>query len=205
MREGWAAAASAGQDCAVLDWAASGAMMLTGRADGPPVASPAAGLAWLGTVTSELAAVTGATGHQVRADPAELVSGRAALAGFARGGAVSAGRGSFLLRAADRWCAVTLSRPDDLAAVPAVIGALGLGPADMDPADMDPASLDRRPAWTQPPRASWWPARRGRGLSWRGPRGPGRPTTWRRPASYSGYPPPPCPRGRRRPGNPRMA
>jgi hypothetical protein len=113
-QEDWAGQeAWAGQDCAVLDWAASGAMMLTGRPGEPPVASPAAALARLGAVTGELAAVTAETGHQVladSADPAELVSGRAALAGFTRGGTVSAGRGSFLLRAADGWCAVTLSR-----------------------------------------------------------------------------------------------
>ena len=57
-------------------------------------------------------------GTQVRADPAELITGRAALAGFTRGGRVSAGGSSFLLRSADGWCAVTLSRPDDVAAVP---------------------------------------------------------------------------------------
>jgi crotonobetainyl-CoA:carnitine CoA-transferase CaiB-like acyl-CoA transferase len=62
----------------------------------------------------------------VRADPAELIAGRAALAGFTRGGRVSAGGSSFLLRSADGWCAVTLSRPDDVAAVPAIAGALGL-------------------------------------------------------------------------------
>ena len=37
--------------CAVLDWAQSGAMALTGMPDGAPVASPAAALALLGDVT----------------------------------------------------------------------------------------------------------------------------------------------------------
>ncbi len=59
------------------------------------------------------------------ADPAELIAGRAGFAGLTRGGRVSAGGASFLLRAADGWCAVTLSRPDDVAAVPAVAGVLG--------------------------------------------------------------------------------
>src|SRR5580698_5083729 len=104
--------------CAVLDWAASGAMALTGPPDGAPVASPAPALALLGDVTRQLARATGELGRQVQADPAELVAGRAALAGLRRGGRVSAGRASFLLRAADGWCAVTLSRPDDLAMVP---------------------------------------------------------------------------------------
>ena len=111
--------------CEVLDWAASGAMALTGLPEGPPVASPAPTLAMLAQVSAELARVTSTMGNEVRADPAELIAGRAALAGFTRGGRVSAGGSSFLLRAADGWCAVTLSRPDDVAAVPAIAGLLG--------------------------------------------------------------------------------
>ena len=112
--------------CEVLDWAASGAMALTGMPDGTPVASPAPALAMLAQVCAEFARVTAMTGNEVRADPAELIAGRAALAGFTRGGHVSAGGSSFLLRAADGWCAVTLSRPDDVAAVPAILGVLGV-------------------------------------------------------------------------------
>jgi hypothetical protein len=111
--------------CEVLDWAASGAMALTGLPEGAPVASPAPALAMLAQVSAEFARVTAMTGNAVRADPAELIVGRAAFAGFTRGGRVSAGGSSFLLRAADGWCAVTLSRPDDVAAVPAIAGVLG--------------------------------------------------------------------------------
>jgi crotonobetainyl-CoA:carnitine CoA-transferase CaiB-like acyl-CoA transferase len=114
------------EPCAVLDWAASGAMALTGQPDGAPVPSPAPVLDMLGTVTDSLAQVTGDTGARVRADPAELITARAALTGFTRRGQISAGGSSLLLRAADGWCAVTLSRRDDLAAVPAIIGVLGL-------------------------------------------------------------------------------
>jgi hypothetical protein len=85
----------------------------------------------LGRVTEQLAQATRATGTEVRADPAELITGRAALAGLTRGGRVSAGGASFLLRSADGWCAVTLSRPDDLAAVPAIAGVLGLNGAGL--------------------------------------------------------------------------
>src|SRR5215469_17918170 len=106
--------------CHVLDWAASGAMALTGFPDGAPSASPASAFALLQEATSDLAAVTG-----VRADPAELVAGRAALTGFTRRGQVSAGGTTRLLRAADGWCAVTLSRPEDMDAVPAILGTLG--------------------------------------------------------------------------------
>ena len=111
--------------CEVLEWAASGAMALTGLPEGTPVASPAPVLAMLAQVSAEFARVTAMTGNEVRADPAELLAGRAALAGFTRGGRVSAGGSSFLLHAADGWCAVTLSRPDDVAAVPAIVGVLG--------------------------------------------------------------------------------
>ena len=107
--------------CEVLDWAASGAMALTGMPDGAPAASPAPALAMLAQVSAEFARATVKTGKAVRVEPAELVAGRAALAGFTRGGRVSAGRSSFLLRAADGWCAVTLSRPDDVA----VLGSRG--------------------------------------------------------------------------------
>jgi CoA-transferase family III len=114
------------EGCPVLGWAASGGMALTGQADGAPAASPAPAFGLLSTVVAELAAVTRATGVEVRADPGELLAGRAALSGFSRRGRVSAGGSARLLRAADGWCAVNLSRADDVEAVPAIIGALGL-------------------------------------------------------------------------------
>jgi CoA-transferase family III len=114
------------EECPVLGWAASGAMALTGQADGAPSASAAPAFGLLAAVAGELAAVTRAGGVEVRADPGELVAGRAALAGFRRRGRVSAGGSARLLRAADGWCVVNLSRDDDVAAVPAIIGALGL-------------------------------------------------------------------------------
>jgi crotonobetainyl-CoA:carnitine CoA-transferase CaiB-like acyl-CoA transferase len=115
--------------CAVLKWAASGAMSLTGQPDGAPVLSPAPVLAMLETVVEELTQVTRDTGKRVHLDPAELITARAALAGYTRRGRTSAGGSSFLLRSADGWCAVTLSRPDDLTAVPAILGVLGLNEA----------------------------------------------------------------------------
>jgi hypothetical protein len=113
------------EGCPVLGWAASGGMALTGHADGAPAASPAPAFGLLSAVASELAAVTRSTGVEVRADPGELVAGRAAVAGFRRRGRVSAGGSARLLRAADGWCAVNLSRADDAGAVPAIVGLLG--------------------------------------------------------------------------------
>jgi hypothetical protein len=100
-------------------------MALTGAADGPPVVSPAGAFGLAGEITGQLAATTREVGAEVRADPAELIAGRAALMGLTRNGQTSAGGSSRLLRAADGWCAVTLSRADDVAAVPAILGILG--------------------------------------------------------------------------------
>ena len=57
----------------------------------------------------------------VRVDATELLTGRAGLLGLPAPGRVSAGGASRLLPARDGWVAVTLSRPDDVAAVPALL------------------------------------------------------------------------------------
>ncbi|MFQ6396236.1 CoA transferase [Nocardia sp. KC 131] len=111
-----------GAACPALDWAASGCMDLTGPADGPPVLSPAAMYGLLREVIRALADSTADTGEPVDLDPATALSGRAALTGLRRAGRRSAGGTSRLLRTADGWCAITLSRSDDLDAVPAILG-----------------------------------------------------------------------------------
>jgi len=72
--------------CPGLEWAASGGMALTGHASGLPVLSPAPAFGLLTLVLHELAVATSAVGTVVRANPAEVVSGRAGLAGFTRRG-----------------------------------------------------------------------------------------------------------------------
>lgn len=74
------------------------------------------------------AAFTMHTGVPV--DAAALLTGRAALLGLTAKGQTSAGGATRILRGADTWCAFTLSRPDDIAAVPALIEADGV---DADP------------------------------------------------------------------------
>ncbi len=101
---------------------------LTGLPDGPPDFSRANVLARAEDVA---AAVTERTGAAV--DAAGLLTGRAALLGLTRGGRISAGGATRLLAARDGWCAITLSRPDDVAAVPALLCA------DEVPADPWPA------------------------------------------------------------------
>lgn len=109
---------SSAPDVCPRSWGSSGLAYLTGRPDGPPDFSRANVLGRAGRVA---AAVTARTG--VAVDAAGLLTGRAALLGLSRGGRVSAGGATRLLAARDDWCALTLSRPDDLAAVPALLRA----------------------------------------------------------------------------------
>lgn len=97
-------------------WGSSGLAYLTGSPDGPPDFCRANVLAHAQRVAAEVSDHMG-----IAVDAAALLTGRAALLGLRRGGRVSAGGATRLLSAADGWCAVTLSRPDDVAAVPALL------------------------------------------------------------------------------------
>ncbi|WP_433761301.1 CoA transferase [Nocardia sp. CA-135398] len=110
------------QECAALAWAASGAMDLTGRPDGVPVISPAAAYGLLLETTEALARITALIGSEVRADPGLLLTGRAGFLNLRRGGQRTAGGAGRLLRTSDGWCAITLSRRDDIDSVPAILG-----------------------------------------------------------------------------------
>ncbi|OBF89363.1 acyl-CoA transferase [Mycobacterium sp. 852002-51152_SCH6134967] len=82
------------------------------------LAVPTAVLDRAGRVADAFATFTG-----VEVDAAELIGGRAALLGLSPAGQVSAGGATRLMRSHDSWCALTLARPDDIAAVPALISA----------------------------------------------------------------------------------
>lgn len=105
-------------DALADDWGASGLAYLTGDPAGPPDYSRAAVLAAARAVAAEFDMLTG-----VRVDAAEELAGRAALLGLARRGETSAGGASRILPTADGWWALTLSRPDDVDAVPALVEA----------------------------------------------------------------------------------
>jgi hypothetical protein len=105
-------------DALADDWSASGLAYLTGDPAGPPDYSRAAVLAAARSVAAEFETLTG-----VRVDAAQELASRAALLGLARRGRTSAGGASRILPTADGWWALTLSRPDDVDAVPALVEA----------------------------------------------------------------------------------
>jgi hypothetical protein len=111
------------EDDAVEAWAASGAMALTGRPDGPPLGPPAGLVPGLRRTAAALAAATAAIGDEVRVDPLALLGERAALTGLRRGGTTTCGEGGRLLRATDGWLAASLTRPEDWGSVEAWLGA----------------------------------------------------------------------------------
>lgn len=101
----------------VADWAASGAMALTGRSNGPPL--PVAGPA---TALRGALAALHVLAPKAELPGVELLGERAAIAGLTRQSPVSPGGGTRLLTANDGPVAVTLARNDDFESVPAVLG-----------------------------------------------------------------------------------
>jgi crotonobetainyl-CoA:carnitine CoA-transferase CaiB-like acyl-CoA transferase len=107
-------------------WAGSGAMALTGRADGPPLAVPDSVGSRLVGLADALARTSARVGRTVDVDGPALLGERAAFTGNARNGSTSVGGTCRLLRTADGWIAVNLARPVDLESVPAWLG-VGVG------------------------------------------------------------------------------
>ncbi|WP_245843291.1 CoA transferase [Mycolicibacterium vulneris] len=109
---------SVGESQQVKEWGSSGLAYLTGLPDGPADFSRA-------NVLTRARDVAAATGDRlgIEIDAASLLTGRAAMLGLTRGGRVSPGGATRLLAARDGDCALTLSRADDLDAVPALLHA----------------------------------------------------------------------------------
>jgi CoA-transferase family III len=63
----------------------------------------------------------------VAVDAGELLTGRAALLGLSAQGRTSAGGATRLMGSGDGWCALTLSRQDDVDAVAALVGSDSVG------------------------------------------------------------------------------
>ena len=122
-------------------WAASGAMALTGRADGPPLVAPHG-------VVDRMVAL----GAPLGVDTLALLGERAAAAGFTRRGDISCGGATRLLPARDGWVAVCLARDDDVALVPAW---LEVDPIEGDPWEVVAAVVRHRSAAEVVGRAAW--------------------------------------------------
>ncbi|MGE0215117.1 CoA transferase [Mycolicibacterium sp.] len=86
------------------------------------LAVPAAVLSRAQRTATEVGARAG-----IDIDAAELIGGRATLLGLPRPTRISAGGATRLLAARDGWCALTLSRTDDIDAVPALVSAEHVG------------------------------------------------------------------------------
>lgn len=117
------------QRCPQLDWAASGAMMLTG-AEVPGLA-PGPVVPILRAVGDALEFLTPLVGERAGIDPTTVLGARAGLRRTARQGRISLGGTTRLLPTADGWAAVSLARPDDVDAVPAMFST----DPDADPWD----------------------------------------------------------------------
>ncbi|MCV7344758.1 CoA transferase [Mycolicibacterium rhodesiae] len=100
------------------DWASSGLAWLTGLSDGPPDHSRSAVLTRADGIATELTQLLG-----IQVDTAATLTGRAAQLGLHRQGRISAGGATRLMRTRDGWWALTLSRADDIEAVPALVEA----------------------------------------------------------------------------------
>lgn len=109
-------------------WAASGAMALTGRRDGPalrPRGAPATAVDGGLLALRAVATGWGLPTHGLDGVGAGLLAERAAIAGFERQGPWSAGGAFVVLEAADGWIGVSCPRSSDLELIPALtLGAV---------------------------------------------------------------------------------
>jgi CoA-transferase family III len=119
---GWLGAVveNGGQDSgSAVDWAASGAMTLTGRRNGSPLLPPGQAASAVSGALLAMECLARMTGCELALPRAEILSERAALAGFRRDAPRSAGGAFRILRAADGWLGVNLARPSDIELLPA--------------------------------------------------------------------------------------
>jgi CoA transferase family III len=124
-RSGESAATSLSRGSAAADWAESGAMALTGPAEGPPALAPGAPASALAGALADFERLTRMRTGAVTLDlpGTGLLGERAALAGLSRRAPRSVGGAFRALRAADGWLGLSLARPDDIALLPALTSA----------------------------------------------------------------------------------
>lgn len=103
-------------------WAAAGLDVLTGPTDGPGLPPPDGLVARLDSVTERILAASALVGDEVDLDGLGMLAVRAEMLGLSRRGRISCGGSCHLVRGADGWFAVSLSRPEDWELLPAWIG-----------------------------------------------------------------------------------
>ena len=103
----------------VREWAGSGAMLLTGPADGAPLGPPERMVPRLRWLSGILGLHAERQGMELAVDTLQLLVDRASLSGLSRQGEVSCGGSTRLIRVRDGWIAVALTRPSDVDVVPA--------------------------------------------------------------------------------------
>ncbi len=101
-----------------LRWAQSGAMALTGYPQDPPQMCPVPLASYADGIIAALQALRPGSGV-ASIEGACLLSERAALTGYTRGGDVSAGGSCRLLQCEDGWLALNLARASDWDLLPA--------------------------------------------------------------------------------------
>lgn len=102
-------------------WAASGAMALTGRPDGPPRAAPGRPAARVAEALNRVGELTRVrTGTRPALPGVEILGERAAIAGLTRRGPMSCGGAFRVLRTADGRVGLSLPRAEDLELIPAL-------------------------------------------------------------------------------------
>jgi crotonobetainyl-CoA:carnitine CoA-transferase CaiB-like acyl-CoA transferase len=104
-----------------IEWAGSGAMALTGHADGPPLLAPGPLATCARAVVDAIHLVAGERWSSDIDGPA-LLGERAASLGLTRRGTISPGGSCRILEARDGWIAISLARADDLRLIPAWLG-----------------------------------------------------------------------------------
>jgi len=124
-----------------IEWAESGAMALTGHADGPPLLAPGPLASCARAAVEAIRLVAGERWSSELDGPA-LLGERAAVFGLSRRGTISPGGSCRILPAKDDWIAVHLARPDDVRSIPAWLGEGDVG----DPWEFVAARVALRPA-----------------------------------------------------------
>ncbi len=102
-------------------WAESGAMALTGDADGPVFDAVGPLAARLHTAAGAVAELASRRGHPLSVAGCALLGERAAIGGLGRQGARSVGGLAEMVPTADGWLAVNLARPSDIDLLPALV------------------------------------------------------------------------------------